>query len=314
MALHPELKALLETPLAHMLFNLKENYAQVREAGKPMYVPLSQLPPVGAVEDRTIPGPAGSIPVRIYSPVGEGPFPAIVFFHGGGFVLGDLDQYNPTCVGLVLTTGCKVISVDYRCAPEHKFPAAPDDCYAATQWVANNAAQLHIDSQRISVAGDSAGGNLAAVVALIARDRSGPQIDAQVLLYPVTDGSCSSPSFAERAEGGLLTSRDMQWFWSQYVKDESQREDPRASPCQAASHRNLPPALVVIAEFDPLRDEGIAYAQQLRAAGNEVTLLRYDSLPHGFINSVQTVGAAGEALREIAQSIRATVSSARVRG
>lgn len=302
MALHPELKALLETPFAHMLFNLKENYAQVREAGKPMYVPLSQLPPVGAVEDRTIPGSAGSIPVRIYSPTGAGPFAAIVFFHGGGFVLGDLDQYNPTCVGLVLATGCKVISVDYRRAPEHKFPAAPEDCYAATQWVANNAAQLHIDPQRISVAGDSAGGNLAAAVTLMARDRNGPALHKQILVYPVTEyfsegQATPHSSYVENAEGYMLTAQAMDHFWHLYLASVGDATNPYASPLRAKDLSGLPPALILTAEYDPLREEGERYAERLREAGVPVTLQRFDGMIHGFWGLMESVARpASEAI------------------
>lgn len=294
MPLHPELKALLETPFADMLFDLKQNYPQIREASAAMKPPPEKLPPVGAIEDRSVPGPAGPIPVRIYSPSGSGPFAALVFFHGGGFVIGSLDSHDLTCRSLVNATGYKVISVDYRLAPEHRFPAAPDDCFAATQWVAQNAVSLQIDPRRIGVAGDSAGGNLAAVVALMARDRGGPELFRQVLVYPVADHFAEGradphPSYAENASGYMLTAQSMDHFWQLYLAQPGDSSNPYASPLRARDLTGLPPALVITAEYDPLRDEGERYAQRLREAGVPVELKRFDGMIHGFWGLMQSV-------------------------
>jgi acetyl esterase len=287
MALHPELKAILETPFAHMLFNLKENYVQIRAASESMKLPPEHLPPIASVENRKIPGPAGEIPVRIYTPAGKGPFSAIVFFHGGGFVLGDLDMHELTCRNLANASGHKIISVDYRLAPEHTFPAAPEDCYAATKWVAENAAQLQIDAKRISVAGDSAGGNLAAVVTLMARDRNGPALHKQVLVYPVTEHFAEGQatphsSYVENAEGYMLTAQAMDHFWHLYLGTVSDADSAYASPLRAKDLSGLPAAIVITAEYDPLRDEGERYAARLREAGVPVTLRRFDGMIHGF--------------------------------
>lgn len=237
---------------------------------------------VAKVEETLIPGPAGEIPVRIYTPEGQGPFPALVYYHGGGWVIGNLDVVDVPCRQLANRTGCVVISVDYRLAPEHPFPAPAEDAYAAVEWVAENGDSICVDSSRIAVAGDSAGGNLAAVVCLMAKDKEGPKISYQILFYPVTEHSCDTISYHENAEGYFLTKDSMVWFWNHYLQEES-GEHPYASPLRAKDVSGLPPALVVTAEYDPLRDEGEAYAKKLFDAGVGVTLKRYEGLIHGFV-------------------------------
>jgi len=262
---------------------------------------------VGAVRELTIPVADGTIAARLYTPK-IAPTALLVFYHGGGWVVGSLETHDLPLRALTNLAGVAILSVDYRLAPEHPFPTGLQDCYAALEWADEQQADLVGGRRPLLVGGDSAGGNLAAVVALMARDRAGPKIDCQVLIYPATDGSCTTPSYTERAAGGLMTSRDMSWFWNHYIADERRRMDPLASPSKAASHRDLPAAVVVIAEFDPLRDEGLQYAQQLRTAGNAVTVLRYDTLPHGFLSSVYIVGAAGAAVRQIALQIREEIA------
>ncbi len=240
---------------------------------------------VKQVENREIPGPAGSIPIRIYTPEGEGPLPLLVYFHGGGWVVCNLETHDALCRRLANEGSCIVVSVDYRLAPEHKFPAAVEDCYAATQWVANNASALNGDPTRIAVGGDSAGGNLAAVVTLLARDQGGPSLLFQLLIYPVTDyHTPGTPSYQENAEGYYLTREDMFWFWDLYLNNEAEARHPHASPLLAESLQGLPPALVITAEYDVLRDEGERYAQRLQGAGVPVVLKRYDSMIHGFFD------------------------------
>jgi acetyl esterase len=260
--------------------------------------------PVGAVEDRMIQGAAGEIRARIYTPEGQGPFPVLVYFHGGGWVIGSLDAYDPTCRALTKAAGCTVVSVDYRLAPEHKFPAAPEDCYAAARWVAANTAAINAIPGRVAIGGDSAGGNLAAVVAQMARDRGGPDFAFQLLIYPVTDFRFDTSSYAANADGYLLTRDAMVWFWNHYLPSAADGSSPLASPLRAASLDRLPPAFVITAEFDPLRDEGEAYALRLQEAGVPVTLQRYDGMIHGFfsLGSVfdrgrEAVAAAGTSLR-----------------
>ncbi|MEX1103602.1 MAG: alpha/beta hydrolase [Dehalococcoidia bacterium] len=239
---------------------------------------------VGNVEDRTIPGPAGDIPVRIYTPAdaGGGPLPGLVWFHGGGWVIGNLDSADFACRMLTNASGCKLVSVDYRLAPENKFPAPFDDCLAATQWVAANASALGIDPTRIAVGGDSAGGNLAAAVAHVAKAAGGPDISFQALVYPVTDYGVDTQSYQDNAEGYLLTKASMEWFWGHYVNTPADGADPRVSPLRAADLSGLPPAFVITAEFDPLRDEGEAYAKRLKGAGVATTHKRFDGQIHGF--------------------------------
>ena len=239
--------------------------------------------PVGAVEDLTVAGGAGQLPARLYRPEAADPngAPVLVFFHGGGFVIGDLDTHDNQARRLCRDLEALVVSVDYRLAPEHPFPAPLDDCFAATRWVAEHAAELGADPRRLAVGGDSAGGNLATAVALRCRDEDGPALAAQLLIYPVTDLSTPDrPSRVDNAEGYLLTRDDMSWFESAYVPD-GQATDPLASPL-LADLSGLPPSVVVTAEYDPLRDEGDAYAEALRAAGVSVVHERFDGLIHGF--------------------------------
>jgi acetyl esterase len=251
--------------------------------------------PVARVEDRTVPGPAGDVPVRVYWPEGEGPLPVIVYFHGGGWVMCGLDTHDASCRSLTNGVGAVVVSVDYRLAPEHRFPAAVDDCYAVTAWVAEHAAELGADPDRLAVAGDSAGGNLGAVVALVARDRGGPPLRFQLLVYPVIDGTMASASYRDNAEGYFLTADGMAWYWDQYVPAPADRSAPHASPIAAADLSGLPPALVVTAEYDPLRDEGEAYGRRLQEAGVPCDVRRYDGMFHGFFAVRDVLPAAKEA-------------------
>jgi acetyl esterase len=259
---------------------------------------------VAKVENRTISGPAGALPVRIYTPAGSGPFPVLVFFHGGGWVIGDLETQDGPCRKLANGADCVVVSVNYRLAPEHKFPAAAADAYAATQWVAANAASINADAARIAVGGDSAGGNLTAVTAQMARDRGGPGLVFQLLIYPVTDGACDTASYRDNADGCLLTKEMMLWFWNHYVRNAADRQDPMAAPLRAPSLQGLPPALVQTAEFDPLRDEGEAYAARLKEAGVPVQLTRYNGMIHGFFGMASVIDQANSAIGEAAAALR----------
>lgn len=259
---------------------------------------------VGQVEDRHIPGPGGLIPVRIYTPEGQGPFGGLVYFHGGGWVLGDLDGYDPLCRALCAGAGVVVVSVDYRLAPEHKFPAAVEDALAATRWVAQHAAELNIRPDKLAVGGDSAGGNLAAVTAIQARDQGGPGLAFQLLIYPVTSLSMDTPSHRENAQGYLLTHEMMVWFGQHYLPDESYTTHPLAAPLLTESLKNLPPALVITAEYDPLRDEGEAYAKRLQEEGVPAQLIRYEGMIHGFMTMLEGVDKARVAVTEAADALK----------
>jgi acetyl esterase len=265
---------------------------------------LGEPEQVAHIEDRSIPGPAGDIPVRVYRPSGEAPFPALVYFHGGGWVIGDIESHDMVCRALANASGCVVVSVDYRLAPEAKYPAAADDCYAATTYVAAHAAEFGADASRIAVGGDSAGGNLAAVVSQMARDRSGPELKFQLLIYPVTNYSFDTVSYRDNAEGYLLTLGSMRWFWGHYLANESDGAEVYASPLRATDLSGLPPALVITAEFDPLRDEGEAYGEALRKAGVAVTVHRYDGLIHAFWTMFAIIPEARQAIDESAAALR----------
>jgi acetyl esterase len=230
--------------------------------------------------------------------------PALVFLHGGGWVIGDLESHDQVCRALANAARSIVAAVDYRLAPEHKFPAAVDDAIAATRWIADNAARLGIDAKRLAVGGDSAGGNLAAVVSLDARDRGGPPLVFQLLVYPGTDMALDQPSHWRHADQLPLRRTTMQWFVRNYLRDAADVRDWRASPLRAASFERLPPALVVTAGFDPLHDEGEAYAQALSAAGVPVALKRFDGQIHGFLNMGRIVGDSGRLVELAATSLK----------
>ena len=263
------------------------------------------------VEDRTIPGPAGEIPVRIYTPEGEGQHPVLVYYHGGGWVIGDLDTHDAVCRELANQGHCIVVSVDYRLAPEHKFPAAVEDCYAATQWVADHATEIGADANKVAVGGDSAGGNLAAVVSQMARDKSGPRIIFQLLIYPATDYYLpGTKSSFENAEGYFLTRDDMIWFADHYMNSADEANNPYLAPLRANDLHNLPPALVITAEYDPLRDEGQQYGERLQEAGVPVTSTLYNGMIHGFFSLSDILDQGKVAIAEAAAALRTAFEKA----
>jgi acetyl esterase len=306
MPLNPQAKAFLDQAAASGAPPL--NALPVAEARKvliSLFVP-PQKEPVHKIEDCKIPGPDGyKIPIRIYTPAGTGALPILVFFHGGGWVLGDIESHDGTSRELANKAGCIVVSVDYRLAPEHKFPAAPEDCYAATKWVALNAASFGGDPTRIAVGGDSAGGNLAAAVAQMAADRGAPSFVHQLLIYPVTNYSFDTPSYRENGEGYLLTRDSMQWFWKHYLASDEDGKNAYASPMQARQVRRVAPAFVITAEFDPLRDEGEAYAARLKEARVPVELKRYNGAIHGFFNLGHIMDQGKEVMADAVARLKA---------
>jgi acetyl esterase len=227
-----------------------------------------------------------------------------VYVHGGGWVIGNLEAYDATCRALANAAGCIVVAMEYRLAPEHKFPAAPEDCYAAACWVADNATAMHGDPRRIAIGGDSAGGNLTAVVAQMARDRGRPALVYQLLVYPVTNYSFDTVSYRENADGYLLTRDAMEWFWNYYLRSAADGSNPLASPLRTNNLRGLPPAMVLTAEFDPLRDEGEAYAVRLREAGVPVTLKHYAGMIHGFFSLGAVLDQGKQAVADAAAALR----------
>lgn len=270
-------------------------------------------PAVGSVVNRTVPGPPGApaIPVRIYLPDPErrrGPRPTVVFFHGGGYTVCGLDSHDATARALAARSGAAVVSVAYRLAPEHRFPAAVDDAYAALRWVAEESAALGGDPGVLVTAGDSSGGGLATAVTLRARDEGGPAVALQVLLYPVLDAAQDTGSYRENAYGYFLTAAHMRWFWQQYLGPDGDGTHPLASPLRAADLGGLPPAHLVTAGCDPLRDEGLAYAERLRAAGVDVTTAHYPRMFHGFLGFPGLLPDAGQAMTDAAEAIESAGS------
>ena len=308
MPVHPQVAALLE---------------QMREAGQPpfehMSVPEARQaawafadlqgpgPEVASVQHRFIPGPTADLPVRIYTPEGQAPFPAIVYFHGSGWVILNIEICDPTMRALANDSGCVVVAVNYQKAPEHKFPVPFNDAWASTRWVAEHAEELGIDPARIAVGGDSAGGNLAAAVAIKAREEGGPALAYQLLVYPATEYDLDTPSCLENAEGYLLQRESMRWFWGHYLDGATDVPDWRAFPMRAASLADLPPALVVTAEFDPLRDDGRRYADRLRAEGVQVTYREYAGMIHGFYWMQAVLDQSRNLHEEIAREVRAAL-------
>ena len=296
MPLHPTLAAMLAKTADMPAINTVP-VATIRAGDNTRYLTGLPADVVHSVEDRVITGPRGDIPIRIYRPDAEPMRPVTVFFHGSGFVICSIESHDGMCRQICRRSGSVVVSVDYRLAPENKFPAAPDDCFAATRWVAENAATFGGDASRLAVAGDSAGGNMAAVVALRARDEGGPALRAQLLLYPVTDHpSVQRPSYTERATGYGLTRDAMVWFWDHYLAHPDDGAHPHASPARAESLKGLPPAYVITGEYDPLRDEGEHYATLLREAGVPVEYVRYDDMNHGFLFWVDVIDSSTQAM------------------
>lgn len=261
---------------------------------------------VAGVEDRSIAGPGGPLPLRIYTPDGQGPFPVTVYMHGGGYVVGDLDTQDMIARAFCAWAETIVISVDYRLAPEHPFPAAPDDAFAALEWAAAHATEIGGDPARLALAGDSAGGNLACAAAIRARDLGGPAVRAQVNIY----GSCNypsedTPSAREFANGPILRKDDVDWIWEQYLSDPAtQKHDPQASPMRAASHADLPPAFIATAECDPSRDDAEAFAAKLEAAGVTVEAKRYPGMVHGFASWVGFLPGARDAMQDASRFLK----------
>jgi len=265
--------------------------------------------PVAQVETRVIPGPV-QIPVRVYRPSLATDLPALMFFHGGGFVICNLDTHDRACRGLANASGCVVVSVDYRLAPEHKFPAAAEDAYSATRYVAEHASEFGIDASRIAVGGDSAGGNLATVVAMMARDRGAPALKFQLLIYPVTDFTEHvTQSERDYGHGHFLDEELMDWFADQYFATTADRHLPYGSPSKASDLKGLPPAMVITGECDPLRDQGEAYADKMRSAGVSVVLKRYEGMIHPFVSLAGIVDAGRDAIKDSAAAVRQALNA-----
>jgi acetyl esterase len=304
MSLDPAVKALMDTLAAAGRPRVWE--VPPEETRKNMLALSQLIDPKdvtrGATRDGTLPGPAGAIPYRLYSPAGNAVvvLPALVYFHGGGFVLGNIATHDVLCQMLANESRCRIVSVDYRLAPEHKFPAGLEDCYAATAWVAANAASLGIDPARLGVAGDSAGANLAAAVCHLAKERGGPALRLQLLLCPTLAGRDKTDSARAYAEGYFLEERGMQWFFEQYVDAGTDPADPRIAPLHAKDHAGLPRAIIHTAEFDPLRDDGDLYAKALAKAGVPVSYACHPGMIHHFYGMGGVVPYGRKALAEIA--------------
>lgn len=305
MPLHPQIQAFIDRLAKFDLTPIHElDPVAVREQSAKVGS-LSHPPEkVERVQNRMIPGSAGEIPVRIYTPKGTAPFPAILYFHGGGWVLGDLDIGDSVCRTLANVAGSVVVSVDYRLAPESKFPAAVEDAYAAVLWVAENATEIDADCDRIAVVGESAGGNLAAAVSLMARDRGTIKIAYQLLIYPVLNYEFETESYRNFAEGYFLTKAGIIWYWNHYLATPKDGKNKYASPLLAENLEGLPSALIVTAEYDVLRDEAEAYARRLREAGVPVKVIRYEGMIHGFISMGKAIAVGVEALANIATEAR----------
>ncbi|MED1470775.1 alpha/beta hydrolase [Bacillus salipaludis] len=284
MVLNPKMKYFIE----NLLPKYPEGYTPTLEdiRARVSTVPPGSVEAVHNVYDRTIPGPESDIPIRIYTPEGDGPFPIVVYFHGGGFVYGGLESHDAVCRSIVKASQHLLVSVDYRLAPENPFPAAPNDCFTAAKWVYQNAVELNGDPTKLSVAGDSAGGNLATVVALMAKEQDGLEITKQVLLYPVVDHYQPEKyaSYIENGSGYFLTTDAMALFSRLYVQSDEYAEDYHAAPITAPDLSGLPPAFIITAEFDPLRDEGELYGEKLRETGVSAVIRREKGLIHGFFN------------------------------
>ena len=304
MPLDPQAQALLAQMKAMgFTYTTDLTVTRAREMIQAMQAVRPDGEPVAHVEDRLIPGLAGDIPIRIYSPEGNGPFPILVFFHTGGWQIGDLDTQDPLCRRITNRAGCMVVAVEYRLAPEHPFPAAVEDSYEATRWVGTHAVEFQGDPSRIAIGGDSSGGNLAAVIALMARDQDNPKLAFQLMMFPATDFQLNTPSMEELGEGYNVTKQQMIWIRNNYLPNQADWTNPLASPLLAPDLSGLPPALIIYAEYDPLRDDAEEYATRLKEAGVSVKASRYDGMIHDFPDLFEEPG--NRALDEIASALHA---------
>ena len=310
MPLHPQVVRFLEAQRALGLTPIEqdtpEEFRQLLRAG---IAAPGEPEAIESIEDREIAGPELPIRMRIYSPVGRTSEGALVYYHGGGWVAGDLDTHDALCRALANTAGCLLVAVDYRLAPEHRYPAAVDDARAAFQWVCDHAPELGVAPNCVAVGGDSAGGNLAAVVSLMARDLQQPLPCLQVLIYPIVDRDFTTSSYQQFAEGYSLTASGMRWFWQQYLPESADSQAPYASPLRAADVTRLPPALVITAQYDVLCDEGNQYATRLQTAGVPTEWKCYDGMIHGFVSRINFFDAAREAATQIASALQRSFDS-----
>jgi len=305
--LHPQARALIDlmaargVPPTHTLppAEARRVYRERRAFTQP------EPPAIERVEELSAAGPHGTIALRLYAPGSDvGGLPVLVYFHGGGWVIGDLDTHDTLCRQLAIGAGCAVVAVDYRMAPEHRFPAAVDDCLAATRWLRQAAGHFGLDATRMAVGGDSAGGNLAAVVAIAERDAGAPPLRLQLLIYPATDQRRGAPSHAANGQGYVLTAETMDYFHDHYIADPAHDLDWRASPLLHEDLSGLPPAFVLTAGYDPLRDEGLQYAQRLSEAGTRATLVNFERQIHGFILMGKALDEANTAVALCAAELR----------
>ncbi|MDP6823159.1 MAG: alpha/beta hydrolase [Dehalococcoidia bacterium] len=311
MALHPQVAAALK--MAEEL-NLPELNTQTPEAARASAKERTAAAPtehddVYSVRDTVFPGPAGDLPIRIYTPSEGDNHSLIVWFHGGGWVIGDLDNEDPACRVISNSTNSVIVSIDYRLSPDVRFPEPVEDCYAGLLWAHDNASELGVDASRIGVAGTSAGGNLSAAVSLMARDRGGPKISHQVLFCPVIDHDFGTASYSANADGYMLSRDSMIWFWEHYLGPDGDGSHPYASPIRAESLAGLPAATIITAEYDPLVDEAEAYAEALKAAGNDVTYNCYEGMIHGFNGRVGIFDRSRDALAEATTRLNASLSA-----
>ena len=307
MAVDPQVELFLKSPWAQLPPVEHLTAAMLRAMVKQYPMPVL-APPIHATQELSVQGAEGAIRARLYRPSAAGDLPLIVFFHGGGFVICDIDVYDDLCRLLANASGCAVVSVEYRLAPEVPFPGPLEDCYSALRHLAQQGEALGIDPLRLAVAGDSAGGNLATATAQLARERGGPSLRYQALLYPALDPACDSASMRAFAEGYLLSRAAMRWYWSCYLTAPADAANPLAAPLRARL-AGLPPATVITGEFDPLRDEGEAYVDQLRAAGVAVVGRRYLGMIHGFASLPHVTAVANHALIDIATDLRAALTA-----
>ncbi len=307
MPFHPQVQAIrdqLAVSQVPGLYTLSIEEARERDV-KGAITTAGQVEPVALVRDFVIPGQAGDLAARIYHADGTSELPALVYFYGGGWSLGTLDTSDAVCRAITNRAGCASIAVSYRLAPENKFPAAVEDCYAGTAWAAAHAAELGIDASRLAVGGDSSGGNLAAAVALLARERGGPSLVHQLLVYPNTDYAGATDSVRDIDDEYFFNSKSIAWYWGMYLASPRDGENPLASPLRAADLSGLPAATVITAELDPLRDEAELYGKRLAEAGVPAEIIRYDGMMHGFFTMLGVLDAAREAVGTAADRLSA---------